>query len=98
MNKIRKIRRGPMAIDLLSQARNVMAHSEDTYFQGRPANPIDYKGENWLVKDYNLMARPRGGSYIYENAPGKYTLHIHSNQWAEFEGPTIPELMARRRR
>ena len=68
------------ALEILGNAKNIRSYTLLNGFTGKPYDPIDYKGENWLVKGWERMDFAR----LEQTADNKFRLSIHSNCWYEF--------------
>jgi len=88
-----KIRRNSKDLpEIFAKAKNIKAFSLENYFQAKPLadDPIDPEAWPKEVKhttpqDYLLKTFRKNQYAILTRNNGKFTLHIHSNLWYEFE-------------
>jgi len=79
MNLIRRNQR-QKALAILDNAKDIRSYTLDNGFIGKPCDPLDYKGEKWLIKEWIRHAFAKLG----QMGDNKFTLEIHSNCWYEF--------------
>ena len=88
---IKTIRRNSKELlGIFQRARNIKAYSLDNGFIGREVTGECIDPGNWdnKVSPQEYLAKKFAqfnSNRLYSTAPGKYTLHIHSNLWYEFE-------------
>lgn len=68
------------AEQIFANAQNIQAYTLDNEFIAKPCAREDYKGDNWLLKEWNDFSFAR----LTQEGDNKYCLHIHSNCWYRF--------------
>lgn len=66
---------------IFEQAKNIKAYTLENSFRGESCNLLNYKGENWLLKEWLTFDFAR----LTQEDNNKYELYIHSNCWYKFE-------------
>lgn len=69
---------------IFSHASNIKAYTLENGFTGKPANKLDCEGNSWLMRNWLMFNFAR----LTKDGDNKFTLHIHSNCWYEFEAET----------
>ena len=66
---------------IFDNAKNIKVYTLGNCFTGESANKLNYKGKNWLLKEWMDFDFAR----LMEGKPHQFQLRIHSNCWFEFE-------------
>ena len=68
------------AKQIFANAQNIKVYTLDNGFTGKSVNRLDYEGNNWLLKEWNMFKSAK----LTQQGNDKYCLRIHSNCWYDF--------------
>lgn len=92
MTKLIKHNQKKKAIEIFEKAKHIRVYTLDNNFSGTSADVLDYKDENWLLRewltfDFSRLSEVTFGYFNYkkDKGPRKFLLDIHDNCWYEFE-------------
>jgi len=69
------------ALKIFQNAQNIKVYTLDNNFKGQDANKLNYKGENWMIRDWRFFKH----SKLTEEKPGQYKLYYDNRFWVTFD-------------
>ena len=68
------------AESIFNNAKGLKSYTLSNGFTGKECKRLDYKGENWLLKEWNMFSFAR----LSQTGGNHFTPHITGNEWVEF--------------